>query len=204
MKLHHLLIITGLFVTSAVSLQASVDSVMKLELLGYMQKKSSTSETTERGSVDRFRVESKQLLSLIAKQSATKFPSGSKLQVTTDGTVYVADSKGKWVTDVSEYLEVAFDDKNRLFDGKRNVVTGTESSKNYFPVSLAIRLPGLTGTVSGIAIENFKVRDPDGDGVRIITGDSKSTVNGKGTVEEGPALYDGRLRLIGRRAEIIR
>jgi hypothetical protein len=105
MKLQRLLI-TSLFLGSAIALQASVESVLKLELLCYTQKKTSASDTTERGSVDRFRVNSKDLLRLISKQLATRFPSGSKLQVAVDGSVYVADSKGKWLGEAIDYLKL--------------------------------------------------------------------------------------------------
>ncbi|MEX1116923.1 MAG: hypothetical protein WEB53_16875 [Akkermansiaceae bacterium] len=203
MKLHHLFI-TGLFLSSAVSLQARVDSVLKLELKRSTQKISSTSSTTVKGRVINSRVDSKQLLKLIAKTRDTQFPSGSKLQVAVDGTVYVADSKGKWMTDVSEYLRVEFDDQNSLFDGHRNLVTGTETTKTFFPIRLVINLPSVKGSVSGIANEDFKAREPDSDGVRILSVGSKSMVNGRGPVEGGTALYQGTLRLAGRRAEIIR
>jgi 3D (Asp-Asp-Asp) domain-containing protein len=203
MKLHHFLI-TGLFLSSAVFLQASVDSVLTLELKRYTQSISSTSSTTEKGRVSNSRVDSKQLLKLIAKARSTQFPDGSKLQVAVDGTVYVADSKGRWVTDVSEYLRVDFDDKNRLFDGHRNLMTGTETTKNFFPIRLVINLPSMKGSVSGIANEDFKAGEPNSDGVRILSGASKSMVSGKGSAEGGTALYQGTLRLVGRRAEIVR
>jgi hypothetical protein len=203
MKLHRLLI-TTLFLGSAISLQARVDSVLKLELKRSTQATRSTSSTTERGKVSNSRVDSKQLLSLIAKARGTKFPDGSKLQVASDGTVYVADSKGRRLNVVSEYLRMSFDDKNNLFDGQRNLVTGTETSKNFFPIRLVIDLPDLKGSVAGIADEDFKAGEPDDDGVRIISGASKSMVSGKGSFEGGTALYEGTLRLTGRQAEIVR
>jgi hypothetical protein len=203
MKLHRLLI-TTLFLGSAISLQARVDSVLKLELKRSTQATRSTSSTTEKGKVSNSRVDSKQLLSLIAKARGTRFPDGSKLQVASDGTVYVADSKGRQVSVVSEYLRMSFDDKNNLFDGQRNLVTGTETSKNFFPIRLVIDLPDLKGSVAGIADEDFKAGEPDDDGVRIISGASKSMVSGKGSFEGGTALYEGTLRLTGRQAEIVR
>lgn len=203
MKLHRLLI-TSLFLGSVISLQARVDSVLKLQLKRSTQTSSNTTSTTEKGRVSNSRVDSKQLLSLIAKARGTRFPDGSKLQVASDGTVYVADSKGRRVSEVSEYLRISFDDKNNLFDGHRNLVTGTETSKNFFPIRLVIDLPDLKGSVSGIANEDFKARAPNGDGVRIITGASKTMVSGKGSFEGGTALYEGTLRLVGRQAEIVR
>ncbi|MES2439539.1 MAG: hypothetical protein V4584_10750 [Verrucomicrobiota bacterium] len=198
------IISAGLFLLPALTLQASVDSVLKLDLKCYYQEKISTSDTKEKGDVEVVRLDSKQLLKLLSKQAGVKFPGGSKLMVAVDGKVFVADSKGRTVGDVSTYFKAKLDGDNSLFDGKYNRENGEEDSTNYFPISFTINLPALKGTVTGLAIEDFKVGKADKFGIQQLNGKTTSAVNGKGQVEGKLAYYDGRMNLNGKQAIIVK
>lgn len=193
----------GLLLAPALPLHASVDSNLTLEVKCHTQQKFSTSGPNEYGSVRTVRLDAKQLITLLAKQLSKKFPSGAQLKVATDGKVFVTDSKGTVLNDVTAYLKADLNQKQLLFNGSANTATGKENSKNYFPLSLAIKLPGLSGTVKGIAEENFKVTSPNSDGVQITTGNIETEVNGKGKSEGNLALFDGSLYLKGRSATVV-
>lgn len=198
----NLLIAAGLFLFPALT-HASVDSFLKLDLTYYYQEKLSSNEEGNSGKVRIARIDAKQLLDLIGKQLGANFPKGSQLKVAVDGKVYATDSDGNTLRDVSQYLEAKVSTKNRLFDGNVNHVTRKEDSRNYFPISFIIELPGLEGTVEGIAIETFKVGPPNKDGVQITTGQISSTVNGNGMVGVGAAYFEGTMELTGRQATTI-
>lgn len=193
----------GLLLVPALPLHASVDSNLTLELKCHTQQKFSTSGPNEYGTVRTVRLDAKQLLILVAKQLAVKFPSGAQLKVATSGKVYVTDSKGNVLKDVSPYFKANLSTKSRLFNGSANTVTGKENSRNYFPLAFAIKLPGLEGKVSGVAVEDFKVTSPDGDGIQVTTGLIETLVSGPGRADGGLALYDGSLYLKGRKATVI-
>ena len=132
----------GLLLAPALPLHASVDSNLTLEVKCHTQQKFSTSGPNEYGSVRTVRLDAKQLITLLAKQLSKKFPSGAQLKVATDGKVFVTDSKGTVLNDVTAYLKADLNQKQLLFNGSANTATGKENSKNYFPLSLAIKLPG--------------------------------------------------------------
>lgn len=196
-----LILSAGLFLFPAIS-QASVDSLLKLELKCYFQERITQSDTKETGRVKIARFDSKQLLKIISKEAGVRFPGGSQLKVASDGKVYVADNKGRLVRNVSNYLKAEIDDQNSLFDGQYNRETGKEHSRNYFPIAFTINLPELKGTVEGIAIEDFKAYAADNLGVQRLTGKTASAVNGKGSIEGKLAYYEGMLRLDGKQAVI--
>lgn len=198
----NLLIAAGLSLFPALT-HASVDSFLKLDLTYYYQEKSSSTEDGNSGKVKTARLDAKQLLDLIGKQLGANFPKGSQLKVAVDGKVYVTDSDGNTLRDVSQYLEANISTKNRLFDGAVNHVTRKEDSRNYFPISFTVELPGLEGTVEGIAIESFKVAPANKDGVQISTGQIDSKVSGKGLVGAGTAYFEGTMQLKGRQAIIL-
>lgn len=194
----------GLFLFPAAALQASVDSVLKLDLRCYYQKKISSSNLKESGKVETVRLDSKQLLKMLSKEVGVKYPGGSQLKVAVDGKVFVADSKGNTLGDVSRFFSAKLDTNNSLFDGKYDGESGKEDSRNYFPISFSINLPALKGTVTGLAIEDFKANKPDKFGIQEITGRTSSSVNGKGLIEGRLAYYDGSLKLDGKNAVLTR
>lgn len=195
-----LLLGSGLFLLSAFSLQAEVKSQLTLDLRCYSQKKISTSDKEVKGSVEVVRLDSKQLLKLLAKQTGLKYPGGSQLRVDTNGQVLVTNSKGNSIADVSRYFEAEFDRDDAILNGKYNRDTQQEKSVNYFPISFSINLPTLKGTVSGVAIENFSVSKPDKFGIQQISGRSTTNVNGQGQVVGKVAYFDGKMTLSGKDA----
>jgi hypothetical protein len=195
------LLAAGLLLPS-LPLAASVDSNLTLELKCHTQQKFSTSGPNDYGSVRTVRLDAKQLLVLVAKQLSVKLPSGAQLKITTNGKVLITDFEGTVLHDVSRYFKARLDSKNLLFNGSANNETGKENSRNYFPLAFVIELPGLRGTVRGIAVEDFKVTSPDSDGIQIATGNIETMVNGKGKVDGSTALYDGSLYLKGRKATV--
>lgn len=196
------LLAAGLLLAPVLPLHASVDSNLTLELKCHTQQKFSTSGPNEYGSVRTVRLDAKQLIVLVAKQLSKKFPSGAQLKVATDGKVYVTDSQGNVLNDVSPYFKASLNQRQLLFNGSANTATGKENSRNYFPIAFTINLPGLGGTARGIAVEDFKVTSPDSDGIQITTGNIETLLNGKGKVDGGLALYDGSLYLKGREATV--
>lgn len=203
MKLSRISLAAGLLLAPALPLHASVDSNLTLEVKCHTQQKFSTSGPNEYGSVRTVRLDAKQLLILVAKQLSKKFPSGAQLKIATDGKVFVTDSKGTVLNDVSAYFKANLNQKQLLFNGSANNVTGKEDSRNYFPLGFSIKLPGLSGNMKGIAVENFKVSSPNSDGVQITTGNIVTEVNGKGNSDGKLALFDGSLYLKGREATIV-
>jgi len=204
MKFHSpkLLLGSGLLLLSALSLQAEVEATLNLDLRCYYQDKITTSSSQVKGSVDVVRLDSKQLLKLLAKQTGLKYPGGSQLRVSASGKVFVSDSKGNSIADVSRYFKASLNHDDALLDGKYNRETGEEKSVNYLPISFTINLPSLKGTVSGISIENFSVSKPDKFGIQQISGKSTSNVNGKGQLSGKVAYLDGKLSLSGKEAII--
>jgi len=195
-------LVLALLASSSLALQASVDSILNLDVKCYFQQKTSTSGASESGKVGMVRLDGKQLLSLLSKQLSISFSGGSQLKISTKGRVYVADAKGNVLGDVSAYFRAKLDDQDPLFDGSVNHVTLQEKSRNYFPVSFTIDLPALKGTITGVAIEDFAVGAANGDGVQIVTGNSNSMVNGTGSLDGGICCFDGKMNLKGREAII--
>ena len=198
----NLLLTTGLFLCPALSVQASVDSILKLDIKCYYQLKTSSSATKDTGSVRVIRLDTKQLLALLSTQLDIRYTDGTQFEVATNGGVFVTDSKGNRLGDVSPYLHANFDLKSRIYDGSRIILTEEEISRNYFPVSFTINLPSLKVTFSGIANELYRVTAPNGDGVQIFQGHTDTNVSGSGSVEGIPAHFTGTLTLDGRKAII--
>lgn len=194
------IISAGLFLYPALLVQASVDSFLKVDLKCYYQDKISSSASKESGKVKTLRLDSKQLLKILGKQSGVKYPGGSQLKVSVNGKVFVTDSKGNKLSNVSQYFQVDLGVENSLFDGKYYPETGKENSTNYFPISLTINLDQLQGVVQGIAIENLKIDKADNYGIQKVKGKTESSVNGNGSVEGGLAYYEGELKLDGKNA----
>jgi len=203
MKFHSLkfLVAAGLCLIPSLS-RASVDSNLTLELRYFMQQKLTSSGNNDYGQVKSVRLNAKQLLIFLAQDMKVKFPDGAMLRIQTDDKVVVTDSAGNFLRDASAYFELDLTGQQRVFDGQRNRLTGQEASRNYFPITFKIKLSALKGTVKGIAIENLKTTNPNGDGVQITTGQIETAVNGSGTVGASKAYYDGSLYLKGRKATV--
>lgn len=194
---------TGLFLLSGVSLQAQIDSILTLDLRCYYQAKFTSSAARDTGKVPVVRLDSKQLISLLAKQVGVRFPGGSLLKIAPDGSVFVANSKGQPLGDVSRFFKAKVDHKNSLFHGTRNNVNLREVGRYYYPLTLTIDLPDLQFTVSGIVNETYKVSGENQLGVQITHSVGFSEINGKGTVDGKPAYFIGDLKLRGKEADII-
>ena len=197
-----LLLATGLFLFPALTAQASVDSTLRLEIKCYYQLKTAVSGVKDIGTAKIVRLDSKQLIVLLSKDAGIKYPGGSRLEVATDGKVFVTNSKGDRLGDVSQYFHATLETQSRVYDGFRNTETGQETTRNYFPVSFTINLPSLKGTVSGMASELFKVTPPTGDGLQLVIGHSDADVNGRGSFDGALAYYNGKLALDGRKASV--
>lgn len=184
------------------SLHASVDSTMKVDMKCYVQDKFSETSANKFGTVRTVRVDTKQLLTLLGKQTKSKYPSGAQLKVATNGQVTVVDSRGAFVGNAGPYIKAKLALKSSIFSGKYNAASGKETSKNYYRFTLIVDLPTLKGNVKGTAIEDFKVSGPSGDGVRITSGATNVSVNGQGKVDGKTGYYNGNIYLRGRSASI--
>lgn len=201
-KTLQLILAGGLLICPALAQETSVNSTMTLKMKCYFQQSGTPSGTVGAGKVGVFRVDSKQLLKLAANQLGIKFPSGTQLLVSADGGVFAVNSKGVVLKDLSTYLQLKRDTANLLFDGRSKQPAGAQTSRNYYPAALTMNLSGLTGTVSGLLIETFKITAPDKFGVRRISSDSTTPVNGKGTYGNSLSYFDGDLKLSGKTAVI--
>lgn len=201
-KTLHLLLATGIFLLPALTAQASVDSTLKLNIKCYYQLKTAVSGVKDIGIAKVVRLDSKQLIVLLGKEVSINYPGGSQLEVATDGKVFVTNSKGDRLADVSQYFHATLETQSRVYNGFRSTLTNQETTRNYFPVSFTIDLPSLKGTVSGMADEFFKVTPPNSDGLQLVVGHNNAEVNGRGTFGGTVAFYNGRLALDGRKAVI--
>lgn len=192
----------GFFLLPTLSLHATVDSVLKIDLNSYYQSKKSKGSKFASGKVTTVRVDSKQLLKLLGQEKGVRFPSGSRLMVTDVGYVYVANSKGQEVIDAAPYVQVAYGKSEELFDGKVNVTNGKENARTYSMIQLSLDFPTLEGTLEGVAIEKVKVNAPDRDGIQKSRTETKSTINGEGVINGGTGYFDGKVNLKGRGAVI--
>ncbi len=130
-----LLLASGLFFLIALPARASLDSTLRLDINCYYQDKTSSSGDKESGSVKVIRLDTKQLLVLLSTQLNIRYAGASQLEVATDGRVFVIDSKGTRLGDVSTYFHANFDKKTQIYAGTRNTLTNQEATRNYFPVS---------------------------------------------------------------------
>ncbi|GAA5130202.1 hypothetical protein JIN84_04380 [Luteolibacter yonseiensis] len=206
MKSHFLkpLLASGLFLVPAISLQAGVETTLKLDLRCYYQKRISTSNSHVTGDVEAVRLDSKQLLKLLAKQTGLKYSGGSQLRVATSGKVIVTDSKGNAIADVSRYFTATLAQDDSIFDGKYKRDTLEQKTTNYFPISFTINLPALKGTVSGIATEKLDISKPDKFDIQRSESKSSANVNGQGQLSGNVAYFDGKLSLSGKDAAILK
>ena len=172
--------------------------MLTLTMNCYRQQRYVTTGTNISANVDTVRIDSKQLLTLLEKELSRKFPQGAQLKVATDGKVWVTDSKAVPITEVSAYLNATLDDGVRLLNGQRNLATGQENTRSYYPITLTFNFSTLQGSVKGILMENLVVGSPDRYGFHIGTEKSAGTVNGSGSYNGNPAYFDGSLKLQGK------
>lgn len=201
-KTLQLLLATGLLICPAVAEEASVNSIMTLNMKCYFQQSGTPTGTVGAGKVGVFRADSKQLLKIAAKQLGTSFPSGTRLLAAADGGVFAVNQKGAVIQDLSTFFVLARDTTNLLFDGRSKQPAGQQTSRNYYPATFTMNLSGLTGTVGGLLIETFKITAVDSFGVRRISSDSTTAVSGKGTYGNSLSYYDGDFKLSGKTALI--
>lgn len=194
------LITAGLILLPGLTQAAGVDSFLTMKMKGYYQARGSNSGSSGTGKVGAFRITAKQLLKMASNQLGTRFPSGAKMKVTTDGGVYALNAKGKVIADLSAYYKVTCDTENQLFNGKSNQPNRPQTSKNYFPVTMSFTLPNFTGTVGGLAIEEYKVTRPDKFGVKRLSASSSTAVSGGGTYNNATSYFTGNLNLQGKSA----
>jgi hypothetical protein len=195
-----LLLAAGFLLLPAVAANASVDSILRVDLECFYQKSLSSSANNDYGSVGRTRINSKHLIALIGRAMDRRFPDGAQLKVAVDGRVFVSNSKGDVIVNASRYIQVNFEADERLFDGKINHKTGVENSRNFFPVAMTINLPTLKGAVEGVGTEDMQVTAANRVGVQIATAVLQTTASGKGELSGKPALFTGKLNFNGREA----
>jgi selenocysteine-specific translation elongation factor len=192
---------TGLLLLSAPKLLAA-ESEIQMDLTSYTQTELSVSSTTEKGKISKLRLNSKQMLKLLAKQAGVDVSSGSKLKFDDTGKVFIVDSKKDRRTDVTRYLSAELDLRSQLFEGKKDLETQKENSTRYFPVTFTMDISGLNGSVQGLVIEKFKTTAPDKDGVQRITTSSNTPFNGQGSINGKAAYFDGDIVIKSRAATI--
>lgn len=196
---HKLLFATGSISLSSLSLNAAVDSLLILDAKCYSQKK--VTRTPERvvGQVATTRLDTKQLLQLLAKDVGVTYTNGSRLKVVA-GEVYVADSNGKELGNVSQYFQLMVNAGSGLLNGTRNLTSNEERTKNYQSMSFTINLPRLKGKVTGLLTEQLEISSPNKLGVQEARANGTANVSGKGTFNGNLAYFEGDFRLEGREA----
>jgi hypothetical protein len=196
-------LLTACFLLLPASLvHAAPEAALKVTMNGYFQSNVSNSTKFLRGKVGRARISTKQILKLISQDSHRSIPAGSQIIVKEDGSTEVVDRNGNLILDSSEYVQVRYYTESEIIDGVRNLDNGKEKSRSYFKISLALNLSGFTGTVSGMAIAQNLITEPDKDGVQKWRVNTQSQVNGRGEIKGGPGFYDGKIKLNGRGASI--
>ncbi len=197
-----LLFSAALFLLPAMPLQAGLNAVLRMDVNCYFQAKSAASGDIVAGKVGKVRLNSKQLLQLIAREKGIKFTKGSILMATDEGAVYVADSQRTLLTDVSDLVQLEFEADVELFNGKVNVVTGKEDSRTYYPLALKLNLTDFQGTLRGIGIEDRIATAPQKIGVQVIRGNTDCSINGRGLVNGVLGYYEGKINLKGKTASV--
>ena len=202
--LSKLAVASGLFLLPTLSAQASVNSTLNVNIVCYYQVSTSVSGPYSLGTANIVRLDSKQLIVLLARQTGVNYPGGSQLEVAVNGQVFITDSSRNRLGNVSKYLSANLDTASRVYNGFRNNQTRQETTRNYFPISFTMDLPGVKGTVYGMTNELFKVTAPSEDGIQYIIGHTDAAVNGTGSFTGALAHYNGNLVLDGRKATIRR
>lgn len=193
------LLILSLALLPSLSLHAAVDSLLILSAKGYSQKKLTSTPERLEGKISTSRLDTKQLLQLLAKDAGVRYPNGTRLKVV-GGGVFVADSNGKVLGDVSRYFQFVVGSNSGLFEGTRNLVTGEEQTKTYQTMSFTINLPALKGRVSGLLTESVETSAASKLGVQEVRSNGESNVSGKGNINGTPAYFEGTLQLRGLEA----
>lgn len=196
---HKLLLAIGLISLSSLSLNAAVDSLLILDAKCYSQKKVVTTPERVEGQVAKTRLDTKQLLQLLAKDVGVTYTNGSRLKVVA-GEVYVADSNGKELGNVSQYFQLMVNTNSGLLNGARNLKSNEERTQNYQSMSFTINLPRLKGKVTGLLTEKIEISSPNKLGVQVARANGGANVSGKGAINGNLAYFEGDFRLEGREA----
>ena len=194
-----LLLAAALF--PALPVQATVPSPLVLNFTFYVQASQVTEGNLFKGEVDAVRLNSKDLLALLATQTGQTFPKGARIVVDPDGDVFVTDKNGVLIVDVSTFAFADFG--GDLFDGVYNTVTEQEKSKIYIAFGLELSLPaeGLVLDMTGLAKENFSASKPNNQGTQILKGKIACAVTGRGTFDGNLILGEGKIDLRGKEVE---
>ncbi|WP_367870200.1 hypothetical protein [Luteolibacter sp. Populi] len=194
-----LLLAAALF--PALPVQATVPSPLVLNFTFFIQASEVTEGNLFKGEVEAVRLNSKDLLALLATQTVQTFPKGARIVVDPDGDVYVTDKNGVLIVDVSAFAFADFG--GDLFNGVYNTVTEQEKSKIYIAFGLELNLPveGLVLNMTGLAKENFSASKPNNQGTQTLKGKIACTVTGRGTLESSLILGEGKIDLTGKEVE---
>jgi hypothetical protein len=197
--LRSLLVAAALF--PAVPAQATVPSPLVLVFTFFVQASEVTEGDLYKGEVEPVRLNTKDLLALLAAETHQTFPKGARIIVDPDGDVIVTDKNGAFLADVSTLVFADFGPY--LFDGVFNNVTEQERSKIYITFGLEISLPteGLVLDLTGMAKEDFTATKPTNQGVQTFKGKIACAVTGRGTLDGGLILGEGKIDLSGKEVE---
>lgn len=197
-----LILSAAIFLLPAMSLQAALDTVLNVDLIGYYQAKIAVVGDTQAGQVGNFRVNANQLLALIGQEKGIRFPKGSHLMVSASGEVYVAAADGTNILDAGEFLQVNFYDAQEVLQGKINTTNGSEDSVKYYSLVLKLNFVSARGTLRGVAIERTLAALPNKYGIQVTNGSTISSVNGRGIINGGAGFFEGKINLTGRSVTI--
>lgn len=192
-----LLCAAALFSTLPAS--ATVPAPLVLHFTYYAQVSEEIDEDgVVHGDVQSFRLDSKDLLKLLALETGMVFPKGSKIIVDPDGDCFVVDKNGDFIVDVSLFLFADFGDS--LFDGFFDLDTEHEKSTIFIAFALDLNLPSddLLLEIFGMAKEKFSASKPKNNGTQKLKGDINVDVSGRGSIDEELILGEGSVKLNGK------
>lgn len=136
---HKFFLIASLLLLPYISQQAAVDSLLALDVKCYFQKQFTTTLDRVVGQVAMTRLDTTQLLALLAKDSGISYTNGSRLKVVS-GAVFVADANGKVLGNVSQYFQLKVNTNAELFNDARNLTNGEERTQSYRSMTFTINL----------------------------------------------------------------
>ena len=196
---YRFLVTGGLLLLPSFSMQAAVDSLLTLNAKCYSQQKLTTTPDRVVGEVTTTRLETKQLLAMLAKDAGLRYTNGSRLKVVA-GAIFVADSNGKVLGNVSKYFQFKVDTNSNLFQGNRNLMTGEERTQSYQPMTFTIHLPKLKANVSGLLTNSVRISSPNKLGVQEAFADGNANISGEGLINRNLGYIEGTFELRGHEA----
>jgi hypothetical protein len=196
---HQFLLAFSLLLLPSLSLHAAVDSLLFLDAKCYFQKKIATTPDRMVGKVEMTRLNTKQLLQILTRDTGINYTNGSRLKVVA-GAIFVADANSKTLGDVSQYFQLTVNTQAGLLSGTRNLTTGAEQTRTYQSMSFTINLPTLKGKMNGLLTEDTQISSPNRLGIQEARASGNANINGKGTINRSPAYFEGTFRLSGYEA----